>query len=57
MAAMKGWDVYLNGKKIDTVFYDNEPPMAAEDIKRSLVNHDGYDDRIEVKAARKSRKK
>lgn len=42
----EAWNVYLNGRLIDTVFatgYD------AEEMKRSLINHDGYDPRIRVK--------
>ena len=42
-----GWEVYLNGRHIDTVFYD-ETYTTAEDVKRSLVNHDGYNPGIEV---------
>lgn len=42
------YNVYLNGKLIDTVFYSSREPV--EDVKRSLVNHD-Y--RIVVKAARR----
>lgn len=42
----KTYDVYLNGKKIDTVTargYDTE------EMKTSLVNHDGYNPSIEVR--------
>ena len=45
-ARSNAWDVYLNGKHIDTVF-DQE--TDAEMVKRSLVDHDGYDPNIEVK--------
>lgn len=31
----------------DTVFFDED--MTAEDVKRSLINHDGYPDDIVVK--------
>ena len=44
------WDVFLNGKKIDTV-WDSDKDAA--DVKRSLVNHDGYDSEIVVKKSRK----
>lgn len=47
-AGGKGWDVFLNGKKIDTVFFDDD--MDAETVKRSLVDHDGYDPGITVRA-------
>ena len=46
MSARKGWDVYLKGKLIDTVFYD--PDCTADYVKRGLVEHDGYDPRIKV---------
>jgi hypothetical protein len=44
----------LNGKHVDTVFatgYD------AEEMKRSLINHDGYDPAIVVRKAHKRAKK
>lgn len=47
---MQAWDVYLNGKLIDTVFatgYD------AEEMRRSLINHDGYDPAITVHRSRR----
>ena len=45
------FNVYLGTKKIDTVF-DSKSSTAAE-VKRSLVNHDGYDPRIRVTKARR----
>ena len=45
---MKTFDVYLNGKVIDTVFYSKSANVDANEVKRSLVNHDGYDSGIEV---------
>ena len=45
--AHQAWNVYLNGKLIDTVFFT--PDMGADDVKRSLVNHDGYDSGITVR--------
>lgn len=47
---MNAWDVYLNGKKIDTVFY--MPDCDAEYVRTSLINHDGYDARITVVKAK-----
>ena len=41
------WDVYLHGRKIDSVPFD-----AGIDewyVLRSLVGHDGYDPAIQVK--------
>jgi hypothetical protein len=45
------YDVYLNGKLIDTVFQSD--PSSEEEVKRSLINHDGYDPGIEVKKSRR----
>ena len=45
--AHQAWNVYLNGKLIDTVFF--VPSMDAGDVKRSLVDHDGYDPAIVVR--------
>lgn len=49
---MNSWDVYLKGKKIDTVFYT--PDCDAEYVKKSLVDHDGYDPAVSVKLAKKA---
>ena len=40
------WDVYLNKKLIDSVPYTAD--CDREYVKRSLIEHDGYDPRIEV---------
>ena len=45
------YDVFLNGKEIDTVFMDglsNGNPVMSKDVKKSLVDHDGYDPNINV---------
>ena len=47
MAASIGWNVYLRGRLIDTVWFDAD--LTADEVKRSLVNHDGYDPEIEVR--------
>ncbi len=44
--AHQAWKVTLNGKNIDTVFYDDD--CDADYVKRGLVNHDGYDPNITV---------
>lgn len=46
------YDVYLNGKIIDTVWQDD--PSDEEEVKRSLIDHDGYDPAIEVEKVQKS---
>lgn len=49
----RGWDVFLNGEWIDTVFDIETDPR---EVKRSLVNHDGYDPSIVVKKEEKGAK-
>jgi hypothetical protein len=41
---MTAWYVYLNGKRIDTVFYDTG--MTRSEVLESLINHDGYSPNI-----------
>ena len=58
---MKAFDVYKPNpnsktgrlKKIDTVFYSEGDKTIAEEVKRSLINHDGYDSDIIVKRGKK----
>lgn len=47
----KAYDVYLRGRLIDTVFYTSYE--SADEVKRSLVNHDGYDPAIVVRVSRR----
>jgi hypothetical protein len=51
MATHQAWNVYLNGKKIDTVFCSVKDDPS--DVKRSLVEHDGYDQNITVRRSNK----
>lgn len=44
---MNAWNVYLNGRYIDTVYYDKK--YDNEDVRMSLINHDGYSHRITVR--------
>lgn len=44
---MQAWNVYLNGKLIDTVFYDSD--CSAGYVRTGLINHDGYDAHITVR--------
>lgn len=53
--AHNAFNVRLNGKLIDTVFYCDKE--AKEEVKRSLVNHDGYDPEIVVTEVRKPKAK
>ena len=48
-AKMNTWDVYLNGERIDTVWFADV--MDASEVKASLVDHDGYNPAIRVKLA------
>jgi len=36
-------------KEIDTVFYSKNDNITEQEVRDSLVNHDGYDPRIIVK--------
>jgi hypothetical protein len=49
-----GFNVYLGRKWIDKVFY-SDPRYTAAEVKRSLVEHDGYDPRIKVTKERKKK--
>jgi hypothetical protein len=44
------WLVYLNGKLLDEVPYDED--CSADYVRRSLINHDGYNPNIVVKKAK-----
>jgi len=47
----RAYNVRLDGKWIDKVFQDSPWPNKTEreaDVKRGLVNHDGYDPGIKV---------
>jgi hypothetical protein len=50
---MKAYNVYLNGRLFDTVFYSRGANVTASEVRDSLINHDGYDPRIKVYRARK----
>lgn len=40
------FDVYLDGVLLDTVFADSD--LSVESVKKSLIEHDGYDEDIVV---------
>ena len=48
---MKKFNVYLKSKLIDTVFYIDS--YSKEEVKQSLINHDGYNPDIRVVKCRK----
>lgn len=47
------FDVYLRGKLIDTVFYSASANVDVDEVRRSLIDHDGYDPAIVVKKAKR----
>lgn len=57
---MKAWDVILNGKCIDTVFWneraDGGAKITKEEVRESLINHDGYHPAIIVRATKSKHK-
>jgi len=48
---MTGWNVWLNGKLIDKVFYVDG--FSSEEVKESLVDHDAYNPNIKVRKEKK----
>jgi len=47
------WYVYLGDHHLDTVFY--APHVSADEVRRGLIDHDGYDPRIEVRQSFRER--
>lgn len=60
---MTAFDVYRptkTGKSlrwIDTVFYSDSAKVTRDEVRRSLINHDGYPSDIVVRKSRKFLKK
>jgi hypothetical protein len=48
---MKAYDVFLNGVKIDRVFFNSND---ADEVRRSLIDWDNYDVEITVTAEEKT---
>jgi len=48
MAKHQAFDVYLREKLIDTVFYGPNVKIDVEEVRNSLINHDGYNPAIIV---------
>ena len=46
MSAHQGWNIYINGKWIDKVFFD--PDCDHDYVKKTLIEHDGYGPNIHV---------
>jgi hypothetical protein len=49
---MQAFNVYKGSRLVDTVFYSKGDKVDADEVKRSLVGHDGYDQDIRVVRAR-----
>jgi hypothetical protein len=47
MKTQQAWNVYFAISKIDTVYFNST--MSAEEVKKSLVSHDGYHANIRVR--------
>lgn len=47
---MNAFDVFIDGTWVNRVFDSETDP---QEVRRSLVNHDGYSDAIEVKRGSK----
>lgn len=43
------YDVFVGEECAETLFYSAVFNMTAEDVRDSLINHDGYDPAITVK--------
>ncbi len=56
---VKAFNVYLKNKLIDTVFYDHSSNVTKDEVRQSLINHDGYNSHIRVtkQRANKNRSK
>ena len=52
MPTYTSFDVYLNGSMIDTIFYFNSK-MSADEVKKVLIDRDGYDSSIRVVKGKK----
>ncbi len=46
------FNVFLNGKLIDSVNFSIDAKMTSEEVRQSLINHDGHDARIVVRKER-----
>ena len=52
MPTYTSFDVYLNGSMIDTIFYFNSK-MSVDEVKKVLIDRDGYDSSIRVVKGKK----
>lgn len=54
---MRAFDVYLHKRLIDTVFYGDSSVVNADEVRKSLIEHDGYDSSIVVRSHRPRKKR
>lgn len=47
MRNLEAWDVFSNGRKFTTVYY--EKGMTAKEVQQSLIEHDNYNPCIRVR--------
>jgi hypothetical protein len=47
---MKAWNVYLHSRIIDTIYCD--PTLTRDEVRKGLVNHDGYSYSIIIRLKR-----
>jgi hypothetical protein len=52
---LRAFNVYLYGRLIDTIFYGASDTITADEVRRSLIDHDGYDPSIVVREQRKEK--
>ena len=45
---IQAFDVFRNSKWIDTIFYSPNCNVDCDEVRKSLVEHDGYPNDIEV---------
>ena len=50
---LRAFNVYVRGVEIDTVFYAATDAVTAQEVRRSLIDHDGYPDTITVREERR----
>lgn len=53
---MQAFNVYKGSKLIDTVFYGKGVKVDKDEVRQSLINHDGYDADIRVTKKKKKTK-
>jgi len=56
MSDHQAFNVYLHGKWIDKIFYSSGISIDPDEVRRSLIHHDGYDEAITVKRQRREKK-